>query len=295
MNSSMVSISDLPDSASLPRWLNEALTFPQTDGGSVYVNDRNRAFQWYFQKQLPVYDYRTEPELNIIRTYATQADEQCIWYEAWALFHQALMGCVVQEKPPDAAGMLWKLGRSQIGLEQYQAAELYLQAALKIFSIHPDKSGQLRCMMDHAVLTALTKDSSALDLEIKELVEFLAHSDAPYSLKDVALALFREGMKNDKWEIDGKPVPSCQRHAAGLYMVSLRLNRKVENRQAIACMLVNLGNIWVGLKELDKAEETWNELQPYLSEVAGDKNAQRLKQGVQKLQPKWWQSKNKTR
>jgi hypothetical protein len=283
VNNPLTKGSTLPDEESIPVWMREAFNSIQQNGVSVYTEDRNRAFRWYSERRLPIYDYSTEPGLQIIRTYAFHADEASVWNEAWALCHQVLVGCAVQGKQPLAVEALWKLGRSQIGLEQYQLAELCLQAAKTVLTTHPDKNFELRIMMDHAVLTAISRDLSTLDEESDALVAFLSNSGAASSLENVAKALFSEGMKNDKWEKDGAPVPSCQRHAAGLYLVSIRLNRKVDNRRAIAIMLVNLGNIWVGLGETEKADTCWNELQSYLSEVSGDRNLERFKDGLQKL------------
>jgi len=283
VNNPLKTGSILPDLESIPVWMRETFNSVQQNGVLIYTEDRNRAFHWYSERRLPIYDYRTQPGLQIIRTYAFHADEASVWYEAWALCHQILAGCAVQGNQSQAVEALWKLGRSQIGLEQYQLAELYLQAAKNVLTAQPDKNYELHIMMDHAVLTAISRDLSTLDDESDTLVAFLSNSGAPSSLENVAKALFSEGMKNDKWEKDGAPVPSCQRHAAGLYLVSIRLNRKVNNRRAIAFMLVNLGNIWVGLGEAEKAATCWNELQSYLSEVSGDRNFDRFKDGLQKL------------
>jgi tetratricopeptide (TPR) repeat protein/DNA-directed RNA polymerase subunit RPC12/RpoP len=273
-----------PDAPSVQVWLRDALNSAEQDGVALYLNDRDRASAWYSQQGLPGHDYTSEVGLNVNKYLADDCAEKSVHDEAWACFHRVLAGCAVQEKRSASPEALWRLGEAHVALGNYQLANLYLQAAEVMLIKHPEKDVQLRVKIERVILTALTRAPSALNTDGEALLTFLSTSKSS-TLEDVAKTLFNRAATNAQWEKPkGVKIPSCQRHAAGQYLVSIWMNKKVGHRRAIACMLVNLGNIWVTLADQGNAEECWHELEQYIAEVANDPNFERFKADLKKLQ-----------
>ena len=270
-------LTEIGAKSSFESQLDETLNAVKPDGASLYLNDRNQAFHWYTQRQFPQHDHTTEVYIRWYASMATLADGDSNWQEAWAGFHHALAGYLYLGMLEEIPDILWRLGRAHTGLAQYELAFLYLEGARRLAEQQEKNELISRVISEQAVLAKVSQQSSAFNETMDRLSTILFPNDKPSALaSNAAFTLFQEGVTNQEWRQDGHPIKSCLIHAVGFYEVSLELNRRLNDRHAIAISLFNLGEIWKELDEKSKAHMCWQESIQYFEALGDDKKIREL-------------------
>jgi tetratricopeptide (TPR) repeat protein len=254
--------------------LGEVLLSVTPNGPTLYVRDRNQAFEWYRQKGFPYNDHKSEVGITWYMGMSRVADQNGIWQEVWAGFHYALAGCLALKKLEDIPDICWHLGRAHTALEQYDLASLYLQAGRKLSEQQNITELTSRILLEEAVLAKLSPQSGNFQSAMESVFAavFPSAQDSTLAGK-AAMTMFQEGMKNQRWRDNrNQPIKSHLIHASGFYEVSLELNRKLGDKQGIAMSLVNLGDVWRKLEKKGNALVCWREALTYLSEL-GDQGS----------------------
>lgn len=105
---------------------------------------------------------------------------------------------------------------------------------------------------------------------------FSSGGDTSFAAR-VAMTFFQEGNKNQEWRCDDKPVRYFLVHASGFYQVSLDINRRLNDKQAISITLINLGDVWRNIGKRDRALACWQEALPILKELQDERNIDLVK------------------
>jgi len=262
--------------------LRDALLSVKPDGLSMYVKDSNHAFRWYREKGFSYMDHNTLVGAKWFAEMSLRADDSSIWQEAWAGYHHALAGYVhlnILEEIPD---ILWRIGRAHIGQGEYKLAYLYLESARRLSEEQHKTDLNIRVMIEQAVLAKLSKQANAFD-EVMDLMSayLFPFGQASSLATTAAQTLFQEGIKNQEWRDQGRPIKSCLIHAFGLYEVSIDLNRRLGNHYGIAVILINLGDILKELGEKNKADACWQDSLQHFEELGDDKYIRIVKERLQ--------------
>lgn len=254
-----------------------ALSTVAPDSTASYTMDRDKAFRWYLEKGFPNPSLDSLPNVKWFISMSIRADEDSLWDEAWAGFHHALAGCLQNNLIDKLPDICWHLGRTHTGLANYDLAELYLETGHLLAKQQGNSNLTLRTLLEKAVVNKITQQTESAK-EIYQQVEDHLFSTTPPLAEKALLSFFNEGIKNQEWRKNGKPIRRCLIHASGFYEVSLDLSRRLGNRKAIAITLINLGDVWRKLSQRDDAFRCWNEALQFLEELGDQKNIALVKQ-----------------
>ena len=246
----------------------EALLAVSSDGSRMYRNDRDEAFRWYEGKGFPNSGRNEESGVRWFLAMSNKADESSLWDEAWGGYHHALAGAIALKLNDRIADICWHLGRSQTALAHYDLAALYLEAGYQLAQGQGKDELSSRILLELAVLGKVSERSEIAQEAYQRADTYLFASKGGSSLAEkAALTLFHEGMKNQQWRRNDKPVQHCLVHATGFYEVSLDLNRRLNQKGAVSIALINLGHVWKMRGERDHAMACWHEALPLLEEL----------------------------
>jgi hypothetical protein len=246
----------------------EALVAVSADSCRMYQNDRDEAFRWYEGKGFPNPGRNEESGVRWFLAMSNKADESSLWDEAWGGYHYALAGAIalaLNDRIPD---ICWHMGRSHTGLAHYDLAALYLEAGYRLAQGQSKDELASRILLELAVLGKASERPEIVERAYQRADTYLFASKGGSSLAEkAALTLFHEGMKNQQWRRNDKPVQFCLVHATGFYEVSLDLNRRLNQKEAVSITLINLGHVWKMRGQRDRATTCWRESLPLLEEL----------------------------
>lgn len=254
--------------------LEEALQSASAEGLVLYEADRKRTFAWFRSKGFPAQDHTTPLGAQWFLAMSGKADDSSLWQEAWAGYHFALAGFAQQGKLAEVARILWRLGRALTGLGQYDLAAIYLDAARVLAQKLGDTTLILNIDLERAVQASLAHQTEAYEQAIQHASAalFPKGKASPQAAK-AAFALFDAGRTNQQWRVDDAPVSACLLHACGFYTVSLELNQRLGDNQAIAFTLFNLGDLQRDLGDKAQARHYWQQSLPLFRELGDSTSA----------------------
>lgn len=267
--------------------LDQALSTAVLNGPTLYAEDRNKALRWFEGKGfLKSMSDDIVVRVNWFISMSIKADDSALWDEVWGGFHHALAGCLELNWVDRIPEMCWHLGRAHTGLSHYELAELYLETAYTLSQQQGDHDFSCRILLEKAVVGKIAQRPESVKDTYHRAEQYLFpsyHSETSALAKGCADKLFQEGGRNHQWRKNGEPVRYCLVHATGYYEVSLDLNRRLGNRQAMAITLSNLGDVWRKLSEKEHAFRCWNEALKYLQELGDKENVSLLKRWMSEI------------
>jgi tetratricopeptide (TPR) repeat protein len=263
--------------------LNETLLAVRPDGPALYAHDRDSAFQWFYNKGFSIWAHLMDPNTlkgaRFFESMSRRADSSSLWHEAWAGYHHTLAGYLHLNIVEKVSDILWRLGRAHTGLGRFELAGFYLESTRLLSEAQHKTELTTRVISEQAVLAIMSEQKSAYSEAMERLSAILFPFGNPSSTAPAAaLTLFQEGKKNQEWRRDGRPIKSCQIHAIGFYEVSLDLNRRLDNRQAVGITLFNLGDVYKDLGKNDKAGICWQESLQYFEEPRDNENIELIRE-----------------
>jgi hypothetical protein len=255
------------------------------DASISYLRDRENAFQWHRSKGFPAMDHTTDVGVRWFEEMSIKADANSIWDEAWSGFHFALSGYQALNNPEKIAEIMWWLGRAEIGREQYALAYLYLETARRLAKEQKNNDLKANVSLDLAVLFHLSKEADKYQMMIELLADQFFPNDIPApTAAKAAFRLFDEARKLQQWrDNSNKPIKAHQVHATGLYEVSLYFNRKLNEQQAVAFTLFNLGDIARELNDPEKAHKLWEESSRQFTKLGDQQTLEKLQTRLKAL------------
>jgi len=238
----------------------EALRMVREDGEEIYLIDRDQAFQWYQQKRFPDHDANSPLGLEVILKLAELADYGAVWKEAWAGSHKVLAGAAGQKKVAYVAVAVWRIGRAHMGLEEFELATLYLDAASHLAS--PDRKPVLRndIALDSCVLGKMMKNPDRCGTAMTQLAykgSTAGGTDLP-ELGMLADRIQEQANRNSMYaDKTGAWLPDAMRLSFAQYEVSLELNQKCGRKLPVGFILSNMADMQKRLNSKPRARELY--------------------------------------
>jgi hypothetical protein len=242
--------------------LYKALRTVREDGVRAFQIDREKAFQWYSQQGFPSHDPNTVVGLDVYRSLSEKADHCAVWKEAWAGFHQVLLGALAQGKEEHVPPAVWRIGRAHMGLEESDLSALFLDAARQLTTSERDVLLWNAVLLDSAVLGKMTDDTSRFDAALARLAYkgSATCGDNLPELSQLADSIQVQATRNSKWaDRTGQWTSDTLKLSLAQSGVSLALNRKLGREAPVGFVLSNMADIQRKLGATAQARELYME------------------------------------
>ena len=158
-------------------------------------------------------------------------------------------------------------------------AQLYLETARRLAKEQKNVTLKANISLDLAALFHLSKEEAKYQMMLELLADQFFPGDIPApTAAKAAFKLFDEARKLQEWRNDSNnPIKAHQVHATALYEVSLYFNRRLNEQQAVAFTLFNLGDIAKELNEQEKARNYWEESRRQFTTLGDQQALEKLK------------------
>jgi hypothetical protein len=250
----------------------------RTDAVRLYEEDRDHAAAWYVTQPYSQADPNNEVARRVLRTMALDAAKNRYWKPAWAAFHGVLAAKAPGRSTRDVAEITFELANTQLGMHEYKFVELYLACAEALASAHPSAGFRRHLFALHGAMLLLTSNTAAYD---KLLVSL--HADTA-SAANVAAIAFKDGQDNCCWEHKaGQWIPECVKLAGAQLQLSLDLNRKLNNLQAVGFILGQLAEAHLHMGQKPQARAHCEEALKVFGQLGEVEAARQIRETLRRL------------